>query len=761
MTHFSNLSIFNQTAHFSNLAIFHEPAHFSNLSIFHEPAHFSNLSIFHEPAHFSNLSKFYEPAHFSNNAIFHEPAHFSNLSIFHEPAHFSNLSKFHEPAHFSNNAIFHEHAHFSNLSIFHEHAHFSNNAIFHEPAHFSNSAIFNQTAHFSNNTIFNQTAHFSNSAIFYEQAHFSNLSIFHESVDFTNTTTFNKAPEFATTVAFEFPVNFSNITTFSGPLRYLSDASITYTNDMMHFNNNRITYQGETGFINFDQTVSIRDLIVTDNLIFGENINLSNFPGGGGGGGGSCGGSGGSTMVNPSNLIVSGTMTLCNTRIEGILILGNSDLTVAYSNIPDSNLSQVEGTLVIDSNLYVGGRIYCNGLRWSEFENAELHDTILYGTATFCNTQIHGVLQIGREDGIQYLFSNDVPSNAEYIDKDLYVNGRIFANGIQWSSVNNYVMDNGIIQGKTTFCNIQLDGILTIGNTGSYTAYSNIPNDLVNHVEGALVVNEDLYVAGRLFCNGFTFSSCNFFTFECDTFKITNRSFFYSNVTFSNAAINFNNSRFTTPVRFGNDWSMYVSNRNELTFESINNTSVKFSDNFTTEILNFTGKHRCSWHNDELPPNHDVGKIVIATGTYLDLNDNAEITMDEAIPIIDLSTKSNDPRIFGVIAGIEDSNASSRNYRIGHIELSHHKSIKNKKVIVNSVGEGAILVCNMNGNFKNGDLITTCEIPGLGARQKSNQVKSYTVAKITCDCDFKISPLELIHNNKIYKQALVGCVYKC
>jgi hypothetical protein len=711
-------------------------------------------------AHFSNLTIFYEPAHFSNLATFHQPAHFSNAATFHEPVHFSNAAIFYEPMSFSNAVIFQNLAHFSNAAIFHEPAHFSNDAIFYKPINFSNAVIFQDLTHFSNITTFHEPAHFSNTVTFHNVTHFSNAPIFHVPTNFTQLVTFDKAPEFASTVVFNFPVNFSNVTTYSGPIRYLDDASITYTNDMMHFNNNRLVYKGATGFIEFDQRVSIRDLIVTDNLIFGENINLSNFPGGGGGGGGSCGGGGGgATIFNPSNLIVSGTMTLCNTRIEGILILGNSDVTVAYSNIPDSNLSQVEGTLVVDSNLYVGGRIYCNGLKWSEFENAELHDSILYGTATFCNTQIHGVLQIGRDDGIKYLFSN-VPSNADYIDNDLYVNGRIFANGLQWSSVNNYVMENGIIQGKTTFCNIELDGILTIGNTGAYTAYSNIPNELVNHVEGALVVNEDLYVSGRLFCNGFTFSSCNFFTFECDTFKITNRSFFYSNVTFSNAAINFNNSRFTTPVRFGTNWSMYVSNRDELTFESLNNTVVKFTDNFTTETLNFTGKHRCSWHNNTRDMWQHLGKIVIATGKYLDLNDSSLITMDEAIPIIDFSTKSRDPRIFGVIAGVEDGNFL-RSYRIGHIELSHHKQTGSSKVIVNSVGEGAILVCNINGPLKNGDLITTCEIPGLGARQKNNVVKSYTVAKITCDCDFKISAHELIHNSKIYKQALVGCVYKC
>ena len=57
-------------------------------------------------------------------------------------------------------------------------------------------------------------------------------------------------------------------------------------------------------------------------------------------------------------------------------------------------------------------------------------------------------------------------------------------------------------------------------------------------------------------------------------------------------------------------------------------------------------------------------------------------------------------------------------------------------------------VCNKNGDLVNGDYITSCTIPGYGAKQttESGTLKNYTVAKITCDCDF---PLTQIVKQKI------------
>ena len=86
--------------------------------------------------------------------------------------------------------------------------------------------------------------------------------------------------------------------------------------------------------------------------------------------------------------------------------------------------------------------------------------------------------------------------------------------------------------------------------------------------------------------------------------------------------------------------------------------------------------------------------------------------------------------------------------------------------MINSLGEGGIWVCNINGNLENGDYITTCEIPGYGMRQDDDLLHNYTVAKITCDCDFDLESAiyicqEFEFEGKIYRRAFVGCTYHC
>jgi hypothetical protein len=75
---------------------------------------------------------------------------------------------------------------------------------------------------------------------------------------------------------------------------------------------------------------------------------------------------------------------------------------------------------------------------------------------------------------------------------------------------------------------------------------------------------------------------------------------------------------------------------------------------------------------------------------------------------------------------------------------------------INSLGEGGIWVCNKNGNLENGDYISSCSIIGYGAKQIKNEnlLSNYTVAKITCDCNFNLTKiikqkLKLINNFNI------------
>jgi hypothetical protein len=69
--------------------------------------------------------------------------------------------------------------------------------------------------------------------------------------------------------------------------------------------------------------------------------------------------------------------------------------------------------------------------------------------------------------------------------------------------------------------------------------------------------------------------------------------------------------------------------------------------------------------------------------------------------------------------------------------IRQDKEIGDNRVVVNSLGEGAIWVANTNGNVVSGDLLTTSHLPGYAQRQESHIFKSYTVAKSTMDCDFE------------------------
>ena len=73
-------------------------------------------------------------------------------------------------------------------------------------------------------------------------------------------------------------------------------------------------------------------------------------------------------------------------------------------------------------------------------------------------------------------------------------------------------------------------------------------------------------------------------------------------------------------------------------------------------------------------------------------------------------------------------------------------NLNEKRLHINSVGEGSIWVCNINGNIENGDYITSSTVNGYGQLQESEFLAKYTVAKITCDCNFSLT--------KIVKQKL-------
>jgi hypothetical protein len=157
--------------------------------------------------------------------------------------------------------------------------------------------------------------------------------------------------------------------------------------------------------------------------------------------------------------------------------------------------------------------------------------------------------------------------------------------------------------------------------------------------------------------------------------------------------------------------------------------------------MNFTGQHRTFVL--DVPFNEAVNKeglIVSAdTNEYIRMSQGIDhgsnaITINESLPVVSLSKISNDKKCFGVISASEDP--ERRVVRFGAFSTHIDKEPGDTRIYVNSLGEGAIWVTNINGSLESGDYITTSNIPGYGQKQDSDFLANYTVAKITMDCDF-------------------------
>ena len=152
-----------------------------------------------------------------------------------------------------------------------------------------------------------------------------------------------------------------------------------------------------------------------------------------------------------------------------------------------------------------------------------------------------------------------------------------------------------------------------------------------------------------------------------------------------------------------------------------------------------------------------MGRIVISTGkiaTDMKTTENDEweikydkagITIEDALPEIELSRTKKDKRVFGVLG------MASRN------------NSRPERMIINSVGEGAIWVSNANGNIENGDYIQSSDYLGYGEKQDSEFLANYTVAKATINCDFQLdSPLyECREIEDGIRIAFIACSYHC
>jgi hypothetical protein len=169
-----------------------------------------------------------------------------------------------------------------------------------------------------------------------------------------------------------------------------------------------------------------------------------------------------------------------------------------------------------------------------------------------------------------------------------------------------------------------------------------------------------------------------------------------------------------------------------------------------SSIVSFTGQHICF-------PEGSVERGLIVSANrnkFMNLNGPlstglSAIKSSESLPIVSLSNVMNDTNIFGVVDSVESASLF-RTQIVGGTVSENKKESGDNRVIVNSLGEGAMWVVNTNGNISSGDYITTSNINGYGHKQDDDILHSYTVAKITMDCDFnpQESPIQVIKKDE-------------
>ena len=192
----------------------------------------------------------------------------------------------------------------------------------------------------------------------------------------------------------------------------------------------------------------------------------------------------------------------------------------------------------------------------------------------------------------------------------------------------------------------------------------------------------------------------------------------------------------------------------------------------------FTGVHLSKWHETLFQmPDEYIGLIVVSLGIYDNVHTEELLmnqpTIDESLPVICLSSQSCQPACFGVISGQEDD-GTLRYIPTGAGSAVVPKETTDRRIWVNSLGEGAIWVCDQNGNVKNGDYITTSDVFGYGMRQNDDVLHNYTVAKLTCSFSFdnpqpNIKMRYVLQDGSItskdipgaIRAAFLGCTYHC
>ncbi len=198
-------------------------------------------------------------------------------------------------------------------------------------------------------------------------------------------------------------------------------------------------------------------------------------------------------------------------------------------------------------------------------------------------------------------------------------------------------------------------------------------------------------------------------------------------------------------------WQFNMHGNNNLHIGARGMYTAYLNANASDKSLNFTGQHRTFIKDTPFTEAKKLEGLIVSAdqNKYIKMNGGIEassnaITVNESLPLVSLSVTTKDKKCFGVISTSEDPEMREDHY--GRFVSIIPKENGDTRVYINSVGEGAIWVTNINGPLESGDYITTSDVAGYGQKQDDDILHNYTVAKITMDCDFDpaTQPVQII-----------------
>ena len=168
-----------------------------------------------------------------------------------------------------------------------------------------------------------------------------------------------------------------------------------------------------------------------------------------------------------------------------------------------------------------------------------------------------------------------------------------------------------------------------------------------------------------------------------------------------------------------------------ITSNTINSSPLRLMVNGAiscTSISSFTGQHLVMFSHPSFKAEY-IGLIVSLTGRVVDNN----FTVDQSVPIVEFARKRSDPAAYGIMC----SGQGGTPYQY--------------ICLVNSLGEGGMWVCNVNGDLAIGDYITTSSVAGYGMKQGDDLLHNYTVAKASMNVPFSNLPSWMHSKTFIFK----------